>query len=77
MSSINVKMDPAILTVLLAAAERLYQRDKYATLRVAALMERLVKEEDLDAAFVRLEGALRGTDDERDEIEELKRNLGL
>ena len=77
MSSINVKMNPAILTVLLAAAERLYQRDKYATLRVAALMERLVKEEDLDAAFVRLEGALCGTDDERDEIEELKRNLGL
>ena len=47
MSSINVKMNPAILTVLLAGAERLYQRDKYATLRVAALMERLVKEEDL------------------------------
>ena len=40
MRSVNVKMNPAMLTVLLAAAESLYKQDKYAVLRIAALMER-------------------------------------
>ena len=78
MRSVNVKMNPAMLTVLLAAAESLYKEDKYAVLRIAALMERLSKEEAPNDALDKVEEMLYDEGaDESDEIEEMKRSLGL
>lgn len=78
MPSLNVKMNPSILTVLLAAAEKLYAQDKYAVLQVAALMEQLTKTDDLRAKMDQIEALLIGEPaNEQDEIDDLKRSLGL
>ena len=77
MTNVNVNMNPSMLTLFLAAAQRLYDRDKTAILFVAALMERMAQEEDLTAALEQLEGFSFGTNDESDEIEDLGRSLGL
>jgi len=78
MSSYNVNMNPSILTVLLAAAEKLYAKDKYAVLQVAALMEQMTRADDLQAKMDRIEDLLFGdSGDEQDEIDDMKRSLGL
>ena len=78
MSTYNVDMNPSILTVLLAAAEKLYAKDKYAVLQIAALMEQMARADDLKARMDRIEEQLFGdSGNEQDEIDEMKRNLGL
>lgn len=77
MPNVNVTMNASMLTIFLAAGQRLYDRDKAAVLFVTALMKQLTQEQDIKAALERLEGFAFGTDDESDEIENLGRSLGL
>lgn len=73
----NITMHASRLTILLAAAQRLYDRDKATILVATALMEKLAQEEDMEAALERFEGSAFGTDDESDELENLGRSLAL
>ena len=77
MGSLKSKMNVSILTVFLAAGERLYARDRTAPIRVAALMERLAKDPDVYATMDRLENYLFGGVIEADEIRALGKSLGL
>ena len=77
MPSLKAKMNVSILTVFLAAGERLYARDRTAPIRVAALMERLAQEPEVYEAMNRLENSLFGEAIEADEIKALGKSLGL
>ena len=77
MPSVNVKMNRALVQVLLSAAERLNEHSAYHVLRTAALMEQLAKHDDIDAAFDRLEAALDIPEHEQEEIEKLRKDLGF
>lgn len=53
-------MNPSILTVFLAAAEKLYAKDKYAVLQIAALMEQMTRADDWQPKMDRIEDLLFG-----------------
>ena len=55
---LNSDLNLALLTVVLAAAERLNERSPTHLLRVAALMERLAKETDVDLRLDRFDDVM-------------------
>ena len=57
---LNSDLNLALLTVVLAAAERLNERSPTHLLRVAALMERLAKETDVDSKLDRFDDVMAG-----------------
>ena len=77
MPHLTANVNISLLTVLLAAAERLNEKSPAHVLRVAALMERLAKEEDVAGGLDRLEEVLFGGGDESEEIERLRKDIGL
>ena len=77
MSDLSIRMSLSILTLLLAAAERLYARGPAHIVRIAAIMQVLTKEQDPAAALDRIEQALYEPEHETEEIEKLRRDLGF
>ena len=57
---LNSDLNLALLTVVLAAAERLNERSPTHLLRIAALMERLAKETDVDSKLDRFDDVMAG-----------------
>ena len=77
MSDLSIRMSPPILTIFLAATERLYGRGPAHIVRIAAVMQALAKEQDPAAALDRIEQALYEPEHESEEIEKLRRDLGF
>ena len=77
MAHLNANLNVSLLTVLLAAAERLNARSPAHVLRVAALMDQLAKAGDVDATLARLEETVFGGVSESEEIEQLGKSIGL
>ena len=75
--SIRCRINPAVLRLLLAPLEKIYGGQAYHAIRVAALLERLSQEEDIEATLDRFDALLDGTAEESEEIENLGRSLGL
>ena len=75
--SISCKINPAVLRLLLAPLDRIYGGHAYHAIRVAALLERLSQEADIEATLDRFDALLDGAAAEMEEIEELGRSLGL
>ena len=77
MPHLSAKINRSVLQLLLSASERLNQHSAVHLMHIAAIIERLAQEEDPGSALSRIEAIAFGDDNEADEIEELRKNIGL